>query len=61
MKKILQVVGSAMGAHWICFGAGELDTVIGCLCFAFGVILFAGSWISILKDEKKKKKKEQKS
>ena len=55
MKKIWTTAGSCAGACWICYWARSLDTVLGCLCFALGVIVFAGSWISIIKDVKKDK------
>ena len=58
MKKILVSAGSCFGAFWICFWAGSLDTVIGCLYFTLGVILFVASWIAVIKDIKNKKDKE---
>ena len=56
MKKILVSAGSCFGAFWICFWASSLDTVLGCLCFTLGVIVFAASWIAVIKDIKKNKK-----
>ena len=55
MKKIWTTAGSCAGAFWMCFWARSLDTVIGCLYFSLGVILFAGAWISVIKDVKKDK------
>lgn len=55
MKKILLSAGSCLGAFWICYWSRSLDTVIGCLCFALGVILFVGTWISVIKETKKEK------
>ena len=56
MKKILVTSGSCFGACWICYWASSLDTVIGCVCFSIGVIVFATSWITVIKDIKKNKK-----
>ena len=56
MKKALQAAGSAFGAAWIVFWVRSLDTTLGCLCFAFGIVIFVGSWISIIRDVKKDKK-----
>lgn len=56
MKKSLQAAGSAFGAAWIVFGVKSLDTTIGCVCFALGIVIFVGSWISIFRDAKKDKK-----
>lgn len=55
-KKMLVASGSCFGAFWICFWARSLDTVIGCLCFTLGVIVFVASWIAVIKDIKKNKK-----
>ena len=56
MKKRLPVIcagiGGAMAGHW----AWYLDTIIGCLFFALGIILVAGSWISDTRNKKKEKK-----
>ena len=58
MKKKLPVIcagiGGAMIGHW----AWYLDTTIGCLFFALGIILFVGSWIA--ETINKKKDKEEK-
>lgn len=56
MKKSLQAAGSAFGASWIVFWAKSLDTALGCICFAIGIAIFAGSWISIFRTSKKDKK-----
>ena len=56
MKKSLQAAGCAFGAAWIVFWVKSLDTALGCVCFALGIVVFAGSWISILRDVKKAKK-----
>ena len=56
MKKSLQAAGSAFGASWIVFWFKSLDTTIGCVCFALGIVIFAGSWISVFRDVKKDKK-----
>jgi len=55
MKKSLQAAGSAFGAAWIVFWVKSLDTAIGCICFALGIVIFMGSWISIFRDIKKGK------
>lgn len=55
MKKIMLSAGCCLGAFWISFWARSLDTVLGCLCFALGVLLFVASWISVIKVTKKEK------
>lgn len=52
MKRSLQAAGSAFGAVWIVLGVKSLDTTIGCVCFALGIVIFVGSWISVLRDVK---------
>lgn len=59
MKKVLVAAGSCFGAFWICFWARSLDTVLGRVCFTIGVILFAASWIAVIKDLKKGKKDQE--
>lgn len=56
MKKSLQTAGAAFGAAWIGFWVKSLDTTLGCVCFSLGIVIFVGSWISVLRDVKKDKK-----
>ncbi len=43
MKKILQIVFAASGGIIIGIFANQLDTIIGCVCFAIGVIMLTVS------------------
>ena len=43
MKRILQIVLSAVGGMLIGLFANRLNTVIGCLCFVLGVVLLTAS------------------
>ena len=51
MKKVLQVICCALGGGMIGFFANRLDTVVGSVCFAFGVVLLVASIIIISKKE----------
>ena len=44
-------IGGAMVGHW----AWYLDTTFGCVFFAVGIILLAGSWIVDARNKKKEK------
>lgn len=43
MKKVLQIVLSAVGGMLIGLFANRLNTVVGCLCFVLGVVLLTAS------------------
>ena len=53
MKKYFRKFGAAWGGCLIGFWVWSLDTTIGCLFFALGVILLVGSWISAARNGKK--------
>lgn len=53
MRKVLQVICCAVGGGMIGFFAGQLNTVIGCICFTFGVALLVGSIILLSKQDNK--------
>lgn len=55
MKKFFRVFCCTAGGSLIGFYAKLLDTTIGCLFFTLGVLLVAGSLISISKEAKKDK------
>ena len=59
MEKILVSAGSCFGAFWISYWARSLDTAIGYVCFAIGVIVFLASWISVIKDVIRDKKNKE--
>ena len=43
MKKVLQIVLAAGGGIMIGIFANQLDTIIGCVCFAIGVVMLTVS------------------
>ena len=51
MRKFIQVICCAVGGGMIGFFANQLNTVIGSICFAIGVILLAGSVFVIRKKD----------
>ena len=52
MKKAVRVICCAAGAGMIGFFANQLNTVVGCVFFAFGVALVVGSIILVSKQDK---------
>ena len=55
MKKVLQVICCAAGAGMIGIFANQLNTVIGCVFFALGVVLLVCSIILVSKQDKDNK------
>lgn len=55
MKKVFQVICCAVGAGMIGFFANQLNTIIGCVFFTFGVALLVGSIILVSKQDKENK------
>jgi len=55
MKKFLQVACCAAGAGMIGFFANQLNTVVGCVFFTFGVALLVSSIIPVSKQDKDNK------
>ena len=55
MKKRLPVICAAIGGSMIGNWARYLDTVIGCLFFALGIILIVGGFSSERRNKKKEK------
>lgn len=53
MKKVFPVLCCALGSGAIGFFANQLNTVLGCVCFTFGVVLLATSIVIISKTETK--------
>ncbi len=51
MKKVLQIVLAAGGGVMIGIFSNQLDTVIGCVCFAVGIVLLTVS-ITMITDTK---------
>ena len=54
MKKVLQIICCALGSGMIGFFANQLNTVVGCVFFTFGVALLVGSIILVSKQDKDK-------
>ena len=52
MKKAFQVICCAAGAGMIGFFANQLNTVVGCVFFTFGVALLVGSIVLVSKQDK---------
>ena len=55
MKNVLQVICCAVGSGMIGFFANQLNTVIGCVFFALGVVLLVCSIILFSKQDKDNK------
>ena len=55
MKKITQIVCCAAGGGMIGFFANQLNTGVGSMCFAIGVVLLVNSVIFISKQDKENK------
>ncbi len=55
MKKVFQVICCAVGSGMIGFFANQLNTVIGCVFFALGVVLLVCSIILVSKQDKDNK------
>ncbi len=55
MEKAFHVICCAVGAGMIGFFANQLNTIIGCVFFTFGVVLLVGSIILISKQNKENK------
>lgn len=55
MKKFLHVICCAAGAGMIGFFANQLNTVVGCVFFTFGVALLVGSIILVSTHDKDNK------
>ena len=53
MKKVLQVICCAVGSGMIGFFANQLNTVVGCVFFALGIVLLVASIIIISKKDNK--------
>ena len=51
MKKVLQTICCAVGSGMIGFFAGELNTIVGAVCFTLGVALLVGSIVLISKKD----------
>lgn len=51
MKKILQITLAAGGGIMIGIFANQLDTIMGCICFAIGVVILTIS-IAMITDTK---------
>ena len=51
MKKVLQVICCALGSGMIGFFANQLNTGVGCACFALGVALLVASIVIISKKD----------
>ena len=54
MKKILQIVLAAGGGVMIGAFANQLDTIIGCVCFAIGIVILIVS-VTMITDTKYKR------
>ncbi len=52
MKKVFQIICCVAGAGMIGFFANQLNTVIGCVFFALGVVLLVCSIILVSKQDK---------
>ena len=52
MKKFLQVICCVAGAGMIGYFANQLNTVVGCVFFTFGVTLLVSSIILVPKQDK---------
>ena len=52
MKKMLRVIGCAVGAGMIGFFANQLNTVVGCVLFTLGVALLVSSVILLSRQTK---------
>ena len=59
MKRFLRVFCCGAGGSLIGYYAKLLDTGIGCILFTLGIILVAGSLISIGKEAKREKENKQ--
>ncbi len=53
MKKVLQVIFCAVGSGMIGFFANQLNTIVGSVCFALGVVLLVASIVIIGKKDNK--------
>ncbi len=53
MKKFLQAICCAAGGGMIGFFANQLDTVVGSVCFTFGIVMLVVSIIIMSKKDNK--------
>ena len=55
MKKAFHVICCAVGSGMIGFFANQLNTVVGCVFFTFGIVLLVGSIVLVSKQDKEDK------